>query len=312
MRFLLRPVCRVFLGTVICVAFACSAWCAEIFGPLPYGGAKTVNATTNASASASGTRWWWAAAPIGPQPTPAYVNSLPTTSWGVGGTSELLTSESVSGNAILTGCGPTAVDGGSIIVNPGTLALGLYGGGYGTGVTTVSAGTLQIATGGLLPLKTSSGSGTVNLTGSNSYIGGTTISAGTLQLGNPNGNGSTGSWQTIESGLSAGAGGTLVFDSTAASLPISGSMNLVSTGMTGGTYIDAGTLVDAGSGAIPGGTSLTVGAGATLSFNSTQAVASHMAVAGFSGAVTAVPEPNTLILLVIAVGSGYFWKRRSR
>jgi len=108
----------------------------------------------------------------------------------------------------------------------------------------------------------------------------------------------------------------LVFDSTAAAPVISGNGNLAESldGLgSGGTVVDAGTLVDAANGSIPDGASLTVGPGGIFAFHSPQTVVGSPAVmAAASGEVTAVPEPNTLVLLVVAAGTAYFWRRRSR
>ena len=74
---------------------------------------------------------------------------------------------------------------------------------------------------------------------------------------------------------------------------------------TGGTTVNAGTLIATSNAALPAGTSLTVGAGGTLIFDPSLA---GSPVAGSSGgAVAAVPEPGTLVLLLTAAIRG-IWR----
>ncbi|MGA2255290.1 MAG: autotransporter-associated beta strand repeat-containing protein [Thermoguttaceae bacterium] len=175
-------------------------------------------------------------------------------------------------------------------VNSGTLILAASNA-Y-TGSTTISAGTLQVGTGGsgssigstggildngslvfnhadaisLSPIISGSGdvmqagAGILTLLASNTYTGGTTISAGTLQVGDGGSGASIGSTSSLLNN------GSLVFnhgDAVIFAPRISGSGNLTQTGTgiltltgnntyTGGTTITAGTLVFASSQAIGG------------------------------------------------------------
>ncbi len=82
---------------------------------------------------------------------------------------------------------------------------------------------------------------------------------------------------------------------------------------SGGTTIDAGTLNETPASPLGGGTSLTVGADPTLLFDSMATpVASKSAISPVSAApaVAAVPEPSTLVLLVVAAGSAFCLRRR--
>ncbi|MGJ7507002.1 autotransporter-associated beta strand repeat-containing protein [Variovorax sp. GT1P44] len=188
-----------------------------------------------------------------------------------------------------------------------------------TGVTTISAGTLQLGSGGTSGSITGSvvdngalafnrsdavafagtisgsgavhqiGAGTTTLTADNIYTGGTTITAGTLQLG---GGGTTGSivGNVADDGI-------LAFnrsDATAFAGAISGSgaVHQVGAGTTtlmadntytGGTTITAGTL-QLGSGGTTGAITGNVVDNGTLTFNRSDAVAFAGAISG-SGAV---------------------------
>ena len=177
------------------------------------------------------------------------------------------------------------------------------------------AGTINLGT-PVLNLGNVDYASTASLAGSTSVNNGPVVSNGGTAVLQPNGNGSTGNWQLTGSCLTVGPGATLVFDSTAAAPVISGNGNLAESldGLgSGGTVVDAGTLVDAANGSIPDGASLTVGPGGIFAFHSPQTVVGSPAVmAAASGEVTAVPEPNTLVLLVVAAGTAYFWRRRSR
>ncbi len=99
------------------------------------------------------------------------------------------------------------------------------------------------------------GTGTLRLSGTNTYTGATTITAGTLQLGNNDGTGAI----AAASNVNIGGGGTLNFnwstDHTFANL-VSGTGNLTQTGASVLTLTGVNTF---------SGTA-TIGAGATLQF----------------------------------------------
>jgi autotransporter-associated beta strand protein len=87
----------------------------------------------------------------------------------------------------------------------------------------------------------------------------------------------------------SGKGGTLI---------LSGSDSY-----TGGTIVEAGTLEVTTAAALPTGTSLTVGAGGAFIFDPMASTSSP--------AISTVPEPSTIALLLIgAIGLlGYVWRR---
>ncbi len=73
---------------------------------------------------------------------------------------------------------------------------------------------------------------------------------------------------------------------------------------TGGTTVDAGTLIVASGAALPDGTSLTVGAGGVVLFDPSADLApvldGQLLVVSPDPALTAVPEPETLVLLAVS------------
>ena len=82
-----------------------------------------------------------------------------------------------------------------------------------------------------------------------------------------------------------------------------------SNGYTGGTFVNAGTLVVENPNGIPNGSSLTVGTGAASLFGSPAAGGLESAVpsSGSSlAAPSAVPEPDTLALLLAGMASECF------
>ena len=223
--------------------------------------------------------------------------------------------------------------GSSVYVDPNvTLTIGLTIGNPQTGATAL--------------VKT--GSGTLVLSGSNTYAGGTTVSAGTLQLDDPaslpgsepaavngtldlgtfsasvsvltgsgivNHSGAGSNTLTVGSGDFSGrienSGGTLALLKTGSgALILSGADNAY----TGGTYVDAGTLIVNNTGAIQDGLTLTVGAGGVFIFDPTasgsamDAASSHPA----SATVAPVPEPGTRELLAVAgvVVAAAVWRKR--
>ena len=175
---------------------------------------------------------------------------------------------------------------GALAVRGGVFSMGTYnetvgafsmteGAVTGTGTltatsSTVSAGSISAVLAGGALSKT--GSGTVVLTGNNTYSGGTSISGGVLQIGN---GGTTGS---INGGVVLSNGGTLTFNrSDASSAPYvfggsisgggylrqsgTGTLKLTGTNaQTGGTILDSGTLALGSNGALTSGT-LTINGG---------------------------------------------------
>jgi fibronectin-binding autotransporter adhesin len=181
-------------------------------------------------------------------------SALGSTSNGVavnGGTLDL------NGNSLTAG----GLNGaGGTILGDGTVTLTLNGGGTYAGVIANGTGTLSL----------SQTSGTLILTGANTYTGGTTLTgASTLQLGN---GGATGSLPAADN-VSLGSGSALVFDNvnstpTTMSGTISGAGSVTqegagntliltgSNGYSGGTTITAGTL-QVGNGGAAGSISTT-------------------------------------------------------
>ncbi len=160
----------------------------------------------------------------------------------------------------LAGGGAT---GGNVTLGSGILTMG------GNNTSTSYAGIIS-GTGGIIK----SGTGTQTLIGTNTYTGGTTVSAGTLQIGTAGllGNGSyagsislTGTLQYSSSaaqtlsGIISG-GGALLKDTSASTLTLTGTSTF-----NGTTTINAGTLVVgvAGVGSIAN-SAVTVNSGGTL------------------------------------------------
>lgn len=160
----------------------------------------------------------------------------------------------------------------------------------------VADGGASGGTGGSL-VKT--GTGTLTLTGSNSYTGGTTIAAGTLQVGN---GGTTGSLagNVVNNGvLTISRSDTLTLPgdiSGSGSLRQIGSGTTILTGSssyTGGTAITAGTL-QIGNGGTTGSIVGSVVNDAVLAFNRSDAVTLAIDVSG-SGAVQQIGSGTTIL-----------------
>ncbi|WP_416548305.1 YDG domain-containing protein [Limnohabitans sp. DCL3] len=180
------------------------------------------------------------------------------------------------------------LNGGTLSASTGSSNIGLnYGLTLGASGSTVSVTGTALSIGGVISgtgmALTKTGSGTLVLTGSNTYDGGTTISAGTLQVG---AGGSSGS-------LVAGAvinNGTLKFNrvgTLSVANDISGTGSLVNAGF--------GTITLTGNNSYSGGTTLAAG---TLNLGSANAIgdASSLANVGpitFSGGVLQFSVSNS-------------------
>jgi autotransporter-associated beta strand protein len=179
--------------------------------------------------------------------------------------------------------------------------------------TLVTLGSLQFGNSGSANVGyTLSGSSSNTLTFNNSGNGATiTLTDGTHAINAPVvladnltvTAGSTNPWTlsfgTASSISQSGTGSySLTMSGTGGTLILSGSDSY-----TGGTFVTAGTLVVTTPAALPEGSSLTVGAGGTLIFDPMASTSSP--------AISAVPEPSTIALLVVgAMGLlGYAWRR---
>jgi len=195
-----------------------------------------------------------------------------------------------------------AVSGGGSLTKTGNGLLTLSGSNSYTGVTTVSAGTLQIDNGGSAGILmgnitnngvlvfnrsdnptfgsiisgsgslTQTGASILTLTGSNSFNGTTTISTGTLQIGNGGTSGSLVGNITDNAVLMFNRSDNLTFGGA-----IGGSGSLIQTGKgiltltgtntySGGTTVSSGTLAITSPAALPYG-ALKVGSGGVFLFD---------------------------------------------
>jgi len=170
------------------------------------------------------------------------------------------------------------ISGTGSLIKLGAQGLILLGNNTYTGITTITAGTLQVGNGsttgsvtgdiinhtslifnrsnaltysGIISdsgTLTQAGTGTLTLTGANTYTGGTTISAGTLQIGNGGTTGSIVGDITNNAALRFNRSDALTYTgviSGSGALTKIGSGTLTLTGgntYTGGTNINAGTL----------------------------------------------------------------------
>ncbi|TCH99805.1 hypothetical protein EJV46_03810 [Roseococcus sp. SYP-B2431] len=168
----------------------------------------------------------------------------------------------MSGTATTLGslAGTGAVDVGSI-----TLSVG------GDGTSTTFAGVIADGgvLGGVGAGLTKVGAGTLTLTGANTYTGLTTISAGTLQVGNGGTTGALGSGDIVNNAaLVYNRSDAVALDqmiSGSGTLTQAGTGNLIVTGTnsyTGATFVNAGRLSVNGS--IASSSGVTVASGATL------------------------------------------------
>jgi autotransporter-associated beta strand protein len=243
----------------------------------------------------------------------------------------------------------TDAGGSKVLLDGGALTVG-------DATTTTYDGTISGVGGSV----TKQGTGTLVLTGVNTYDAGTTVKQGTLLVTKtgalPGYNssarnvvdagatlavraGSTGAWTqanidallatdsfTAQSrlGVEVTAGNTFTYANNigvtqaAKGLVKLGDGELVLSGVntyTAGTTVLAGTLLLPNVSAIEDGTSLSVGTGLSAfggAAESAPAGTTAAAPAAASAGVSAVPEPGTLVLLVVALGGLGVYRLRSR
>jgi autotransporter-associated beta strand protein len=236
------------------------------------------------------------------------VNSLNLTSSATGvtmsgtGSLTLLSGGLIGNNAAATITGGTlkgSISGELIVITPQNLMIGSV-----------------IADNGGPTRLTKAGSGTLTLTGGNTYSGATIIDAGILQVG---GTGALGTGTvTNDSALVFNLSGTTTLSgaiSGAGSLALAGAGTLILSGSndyTGGTTVDAGTLCVTNSSALPYGSNLVVDAGGTFVFDPSAVADNDSLTVSPGQVVVAVPEPGTLVLLAVGTLAGVSSCRREK
>ena len=214
----------------------------------------------------------------------------------------------INGNSLTYNIGGTGtvtqsglVSGSGAVTKNGTGMLILYGANTYTGNTTVSNGTLQLAT----PTSLGSGGGLtadgglLDLNGQTVIVGPLSGAAGTItDIGGffPN-------VFTVNQSAITNFGGTIQDGAVTVGLTLSSSSTgeLTLSGIntyTGGTTVNGGTLIVTDVGGIYDGTNISVGDSGLLTLLPEAVIPS--AVAG-QAAIAPVPEPGTLVLL-LAVG----------
>jgi autotransporter-associated beta strand protein len=228
--------------------------------------------------------------------------AFPTFSVGAGVVSTLINNAAFSTGAnAQTYNGPvtlsvsTNLTASVLTVSGATLALGTK-----TLTTTVS-GVSSISaviggTGGLI----AGGTGTLDLTGANTYTGATMITGGVLEIGNAGTTGSLSATTAITDNAALvydrtdniSVGNTITGTGSLTQLG-GGTLTLTSTGNTysGGTIITSGILQDGAAGALPSGTSITfggVGTNGTLDLDGQTQMVSGLAVAAGATAASQI------------------------
>jgi fibronectin-binding autotransporter adhesin len=230
-----------------------------------------------------------------------------------------------TGNSLISTSEPVY---GAVMLSNGGAALGATTFNVASGILTVSAPLIQDNVDGNVSGLILTGSGTLLLSGTNTYSGGTTINSGTLavtnpaSLGDPSGVLTVGPG-TLEVSSSFSDARNIVLNDPAATIQVdpsviygnsgaisgTGALNLTGEGtlilsgsntFSGGTLVDAGTLVIDVTTALPDGSSLFVGQGASSDFSFAPVVS---AATPADAGVVVVPEPGTLWLLAAALWS---------